>query len=310
MAQEFSMCVLHTDIVRTWYHNRYPGLMCDVESYLYLPLLEEIGYMPKRKYAAGEEIRQHLESVADKYGLQSRAMFQTSGKAATWDSQANVWNCEVLGQPKGGDSFSLKFTADYIILCSGGFTAPKIPDVPGMDQFQGDMLHTGRWRYDITGGSPENPVLDNLANKRVALVGTGATAVQAVPATAKYAKELYVFQRTASAVDYRGNRDTDPEEWKTIAGKKGWQFARGENFQTHTEGGDVLPEEDLVNDGMSKMPTLSGAWGGSKDVKVEEVAAYLEIMNRLDGTRSDRVRQRAMEIVKDPETAKVRLTQA
>ncbi|CAL3966889.1 unnamed protein product [Diplocarpon coronariae] len=290
----------------TWWHNRYPGLMCDVESYLYLPLLEETGYMPKRKYSSGEEIRQYSDVLARMFGLHERAMFQTSGKACTWDAEAKNWKCEVSAKPKGQAEFPVNFTANYVILCSGGFTEPKVPDILGLAEFRGKMLHTGRWNYDITGGSAADPVLSDLKGKRVAIIGTGATSIQAVPATAKYAGELYVFQRTASAVDFRGNRDTDPEEWKTkIATKKGWQAERAVNFQSFTEGRENLPEEDLVSDGMSKMPTLSGAWGSPAVVKPEDIASYLSMMNELDAVRSDRVRQRALDVVKDPETAKV-----
>ncbi|KAH7351215.1 pyridine nucleotide-disulfide oxidoreductase-like protein [Rhexocercosporidium sp. MPI-PUGE-AT-0058] len=289
----------------TWWHNRYPGLMCDIESYLYLPLLEETGYMPKRKYASGEEIREYSDLVAQKFGLHARAMFQTSGNSLTWDAEAKNWKCEVTVKPKGQAESRVKFTADYVVLSSGGFTEPKIPDIPGLSEFKGKMLHTGRWNYDITGGSPADPVLSNLKGKRVAIIGTGATAIQAVPATAKYAGELYVFQRTASAVDFRGNRDTDPEEWKTkIAAKKGWQAARGINFQAFTEGQSNLPEEDLVSDGFSKMPTISGSWGSSTIVKPEDVESYISMMHELDAIRSDKVRQRALDVVKDQETAK------
>ncbi|CZT09083.1 related to monooxigenase [Rhynchosporium agropyri] len=288
----------------TWWHNRYPGLMCDIESYLYLPLLEETGYMPTRKYASGEEIRKYSDLVAQHFNLHSRAMFQTSGDTVTWDDQAHHWKCEVIARPKGQADSRIRFTADYVIIASGGFTEPKIPDVPGLADFQGRMLHTGRWNYKITGGSPSNRVLSGLEGKKVAIIGTGATAIQAVPAVARYAGELYVFQRTPSAVDERGNRDTDPEEWKKIAGKKGWQASRADNLQAFTEGKDNHPDEDLVDDGFSRMPTISGAWGNSTVVKPEDVEAYVGSMHELDQVRSDRVRQRVLDIVKDKETAK------
>ncbi|KAH6716476.1 hypothetical protein BKA61DRAFT_631781 [Leptodontidium sp. MPI-SDFR-AT-0119] len=289
----------------TWWHNRYPGLMCDIESYLYLPLLEETGYMPKRKYSSGEEIREYSDKLARKFSLHERAMFQSSGKSLTWDDQAKNWICVVTAKPKGQAEFEVKFTADYAILCSGAFTDPRMPDIPGLKEYEGKMLHTARWTYDITGGSPTDPVLSNLKGKKVAIIGTGATAIQTVPATAKYAGELYVFQRTPSAVDFRGNRDTDPEEWKTkIASKKGWQTARRNNFQAFTEGKANLPEENLANDAFTKMPTASGAWGGPLEVKPEDVESYLSMMHEDDAVRSNRVRQRALDVVKDQETAK------
>ena len=281
--------------------------MCDIESYIYLPLLEETGYMPKKKYAGGEEIRQYANLIATKFGLHERAMFQTRGKSLTWDNKANNWICEVLAKPKGQAASTVKFTAEYAMISSGGFTEMKIPDVPGLTEYKGKMLHTGRWNYDITGGSAANPVLSNLKGKKVAIIGTGATAIQAMPATAQYAGELYVFQRTPSAVDTRGNRDTDPEEWRTkIANKKGWQAARGNNFQAFTEGQNNLPDDNLVSDGMSQMPTLSGAWGSSATVKPEDAASYVAMMNEMDAVRADRVRQRALDVVKDQKTAKAR----
>lgn len=286
--------------------SSYPGLMCDVESYVYLPLLEETGYMPKRKYAGGEEIREYCNILAQKFGLHDRAMFQSNARALTWDAETKNWKCEVVAKPKGQAESVVTFTADYVILSLGGFTGAKIPDTPGLADFKGKMLHTARWDYGATGGSSAKPELNKLKDKRVAIIGTGATAIQAVPATAVYAKELYVFQRTPSAVDHRGNRDTDPEEWKTkIAAKKGWQRERAVNFQAFTEGLDNLPDEDMVSDGMSQMPTLSGTWGSSKLVKAEDTAQYLSMMSELDAVRSKRVRQRALDIVKNQDTAKV-----
>lgn len=221
--------------------------MCDVESYVYLPLLEDTGYMPTRRYAGGEEIRKYCALIASHFKLDNRAMFQSSGKTLHWDT--DHWVCEIGQKPKGGDASTVTINADYVILGSGGFTYPKVPNIPGAESFKGEQLHTGRWNYDITGGTSANPVLDKLADKNVAIVGTGATAIQAVPELAKYAKKLYVVQRTPSAVDFRGNKDTDPEEWKTkIANRKGWQKARAENLQIFTEQDFDLPE-DLVADG-------------------------------------------------------------
>ncbi|CZT21100.1 related to monooxigenase [Ramularia collo-cygni] len=289
----------------TWWHNRYPGLMCDCESYIYLPLLEETGYMPTRRFAGGEEIRQYSDLLAKTFGLHGRAMFQTRGRSLTWDDEAKNWACEVAVKPKGGKEYPATFTADFVVLSSGGFTDPKLPDLSGMDKYEGKMLHTGRWNYDITGGSPANPELTELKGKRVAIVGTGATAMQAVPATAKWAKELYVFQRTASSVDIRNNRDTDPEEWKTkIANKKGWQIERAANFQRFVEGPDNRPEVNMVDDGFSHMPSLGAAWGNSSQVSPNDIESYVAAMLELDRPRSERVRQRALDIVKDQETAK------
>lgn len=259
--------------------------------------------MPSRRYASGEEIRGYINLLVDKWHLKDRGMFQSAGKGATWSS--NHWVCDIEETPKDLPKQNITVNADYIILGSGTFTYPKIPNVPGTTDFKGAMLHTARWNYDVTGGFSANAVMDKLADKRVAIVGTGATAIQVVPELAKYAKELYVIQRTAAAVDYRGNRDTDQEEWKTsIAAKKKWQAERASNLQMFTEQSHSLPE-NLVNDGFSTMHSIAATFGGPSDIKPEDVGKHMEALMALDDARSDRIRQRTEQIVKDPETAKV-----
>lgn len=261
--------------------------------------------MPTRKYAGGEEIRSYAELLAGKYKLHERALFQTSGKSLTWTE--DHWTCKLATKQKGKPQKTIEIKADFVVLASGTFTYPKLPNLPGLDSFKGKMIHTARWNYELTGGKPalHGSELTGLAGKKVALVGTGATAIQVVPNVAKHAGELYVFQRTPSAVDVRNNRETDPEEWKTkIANKKGWQTARGENFQSFTE--NEGKGEDLVNDGWTNMPTISGAYGGNTTYTQEQMEQFLQDMFKQDSVRSERVRRRAEEIVKDPETAKVR----
>lgn len=215
------------------------------------------------------------------------------------------WECEILEHPKGLPQQTVKITADFAILGSGGFTYPKLPNTPGLSDFRGQMMHTGRFDYSITGGSPADPTLDKLSTKRVAIVGSGATAIQCVPEVAKYAKELYVFQRTPSAVDSRNNRDTVPEEWtQKIASKKGWQADRLAKLQLFTEQSHDLPENfPGSEDGFCSTPSIKGAFGGTSDLGPEQVAEHLAHLQALDDARSDRVRQRTKEIVNDPETA-------
>lgn len=260
--------------------------------------------MPTRRYAGGNEIRKYCNILAKKWNLDDRGLFQSSGKALTWEN--DHWVCEIAVQPKGLPEETIKVNADYVIIGSGAFTYPKIPNLPGMDKFEGKTLHTARWDYSVTGGTAENPVLDKLKDKRVAIIGTGATAIQAVPELAKYAKELYVVQRTASAVGYRGNKDTDPEEWKTkIANKKGWQADRMRNLQIFTEQSVDLPAENLISDGFCSMPSISGAFGGPSTLKAEDMPKHIEHLYSMDDERAAEVRARAIEIVKDRETAEV-----
>ena len=198
----------------TWWWNRYPGLHCDIESYTYMPLLEETGYMPTNKYATGAELLEHADRIATQWELHDKALFRSQVKATRWDDTTQVWTVELTeGRGPGAQSRELKLQAQYVFLASGILTNPHIPKIPGLESFSGPLFHTARWDYNVTGGSPENASLTGLTGKRVGILGTGATAIQVVPKLAKFAKELYVFQRTPSSVSWRGQRLTDPDEW-------------------------------------------------------------------------------------------------
>jgi len=198
----------------TWYWNRYPGLHCDIESYIYMPLLEETGYVPKSKYSTGEELRQYAELVANKWGLDENALFRTKINTARWSDEKQLWEIALTeGRGPEEKSRELHLEADYFLTASGVFPEPQVPKIEGLEKFAGKMFHTARWDYNITGGSSADPQLTGLEGKRVGILGTGATAIQAIPQLAKYAKELHVFQRTPSHNWARGQRPTDPEEW-------------------------------------------------------------------------------------------------
>lgn len=151
----------------------YPGLMCDVESYLYLPMLEETGYMPREKYAGGEEIRLYAEGLCRKYALHSRAMFQSKVRSMSWNSEKHQWNAQIVQRPKGGPESQLQVDADFAILASGILSNPKVADIKGASDFRGNVFHTSRWDYGVTGGSPADPQLEKLRSKRVGILGTG-----------------------------------------------------------------------------------------------------------------------------------------
>ncbi|MGZ5395513.1 MAG: flavin-containing monooxygenase, partial [Mycobacterium sp.] len=204
----------------TWYWNRYPGVMCDVESYQYLPMLEELDYVPTRRYALGEEIRQHLQAIAERFDLVSDALFHTSITRTVWDEDAGRWTVHT----DRGDELSCR----YYVLAVGILHLMKLPVIPGMDDFDGRAFHTARWDYNYTGGGPDQALAD-LGDKSVALIGTGASGLQALPPLAEAAKHVYVFQRTPSAIGVRGNRPTDPAFAEGLV--PGWQKARMDNFQ-------------------------------------------------------------------------------
>lgn len=233
-----------------WYWNRYPGLMCDVESYIYMPLLEETGYMPKHKYSYGPELRGHADRIADHWHLRPRTLFRQQVKKMDWDASKSEWviETEFQGDDRGMD---LTLRVQYSILTAGQITRPKIPDVAGLDTFKGHVFHTSRWDYKYTGGrlGDAKPEMTNLKDKTVGIIGTGATAVQAVPELAKWAKKLVVIQRTPSSVDERNQRETDPEEWKKITGQKNWWRDRNANFADFLHQKQPPPAENLVSDG-------------------------------------------------------------
>ncbi|EFW16656.1 monooxygenase [Coccidioides posadasii str. Silveira] len=289
----------------TWYWNRYPGLMCDVESYIYMPLLEETGYMPKHKYSYGEELREQANRIAKNWSFADRAMFRTMFQRCCWNEDTRTWAVEMTQQqPPNSQPVSAKVHADFVALIPGLLNRPKISNFAGLETFQGQGFHAARWDYKITGGSQEDPTLTNLQDKRVGIIGTGATAIQAVPQLAKWSKHLYVFQRTPSSVDVRNQRATDPEEWaQKIATGPGWQMARNRNFISMASNAKPRPSVDMVSDGWSAFPGFCALTGGPNAVTMENVADHVAEMHSLDLPRSERIRTRVDEVVQDKKVA-------
>ncbi|HEY7105762.1 MAG TPA: NAD(P)/FAD-dependent oxidoreductase [Acidimicrobiia bacterium] len=221
----------------TWYWNRYPGVMCDVESYTYLPMLEEMGYIPTTRYAFGDEIRRHLENIALKFDLVDSTLFHTSVQRSEWDETTSRW---VVRTDRGDE-----IRAKYLVTAVGILNLMKMPVIPGMEDFAGKAFHSARWDYAYTGGSPTDPHLTKLADKVVGVIGTGASAIQAIPALSESAERVVVFQRTPAAVGVRGNYPTTEDFVRSR--EPGWQRERMENFQAVMLGLPV--ETDLVDDG-------------------------------------------------------------
>ncbi|WP_067973487.1 flavin-containing monooxygenase [Nocardiopsis trehalosi] len=280
------------DFGGTWYWNRYPGIHCDIESYSYMPLLEEVGHVPEWRYAPGEEIRRHAVAIAETFGLYRDALFHTRATALTWDDEAVAWVVET----DRGD----RMRARHVITSSGTLTQPKLPGIPGIETFRGHTFHTSRWDYGYTGGGPDGGLV-GLADKRVAVVGTGATGVQVIPHVGRDARHLYVFQRTPSSVDVRDNRRTDPE-W-AAALKPGWQRERMENFLAVVSGEPV--DTDLTGDGWTSTARLQRKMiSGRVDTRVP--AEERELIEELaDARKMNEIRARVDEVVRDPATAEL-----
>ncbi|KRB80642.1 monooxygenase [Sphingomonas sp. Root710] len=281
------------DFGGTWYWNRYPGAQCDIESYVYIPLLEETGYIPKEKYSYAPEMHEHAQRIARKYGLYEKAVFQTRVERIDWDETSKRW----IVSTNRGDTIKARF----FICCIGPFSRLRLPDIPGFDEFEGHSFHTGRWDYAYTGGD-HGGNLTKLSDKKVAVIGTGATAVQAIPHVGKWAEHLYVFQRTPSSIDVRGNKPTDPDWIKSLA--PGWKQARSDNFDSVVRGEPF--EVDLVSDGWTeifrKVPIVHviGAVDQADKDAVAERKARLEY---ADFEKMSEIRARVDQFVSDPDTA-------
>jgi cyclohexanone monooxygenase len=283
------------DFGGTWYWNRYPGAMCDLEAHIYLPLLEELNYAPRHRYSYAPEMLEHSQRIGKVYGLYDKALFQTTITGAEWREDEQQW---FLTTDRGDE-----LTADHLVLACGRQSLPKLPNLPGIDVFRPHAFHSSRWDYGYTGGDASQPNLTKLRDKRVGIIGTGATAIQIVPEVAKWTKELVVFQRTPSTVGVRGQCET-PADWADMS-QPGWQRARRENFQAYLLG--LRPDEDPVHDG----------WTTTLDVLIPETAAdltrrlgraptpeeLLQFSEINDYKVMNGFRERVGEIIEDPDAA-------
>mgnify|MGYP001440638219 FL=1 len=284
------ICVVEKggDFGGTWYWNRYPGAQCDVESYIYLPLLEELGYVPKEKYSHAPEILEHSRAIGRHFDLYDGALFQTGVKELRWSENERRWHVST----DRGDVVRARFVS----LASGPLNRPKLPGIPGIRDFKGHTFHTSRWDYDYTGGTAEGG-LDKLADKRIAVIGTGATAVQCVPHLAASAKHLYVCQRTPSSIDVRDNRPTDPE-WAAEL-KPGWQRERMDNFNALVSG---QPQEvDLVDDGWTSL--IGKMLRLYLESQEGEALSLPDIMDLANLEKMNELRARIEALVEDPDTS-------
>ncbi|MBK6707908.1 MAG: NAD(P)/FAD-dependent oxidoreductase [Sphingomonadales bacterium] len=281
------------DFGGTWYWNRYPGAQCDTASLIYMPLLEETGHMPSERYAHAPEILSHCQRIGNTYGLYDNALLHTEVTGLEWDDANARW----VIRTNRGDAF----TAQFVGLGTGPLHVAKLPGIPGIEKFQGHSFHTSRWDYAYTGGSPEGAPMTKLADKRVAIIGTGATSVQVVPHLSRDAKELFVFQRTPSSVDARNNGPIDAD-WFDQISEPGWQYKWLENFAAHFSGIGI-PEVDLVADGWTDMSRRMRAKMVDLPPEAMNPAGILAAYEATDHEKMAEIRARAEAIVNDRETA-------
>ncbi len=277
--KDVRFCEKGGDVGGTWYWNRYPGIACDVEAYSYLPLLEEMGYIPSMKFASGFEIMEYCQNMAEKFGFYDHCLFHTTVEKTDWDEASRRWTVHT----DRGDAMQ----ARYVVLANGILTTPKLARIEGMETFQGDAFHTSRWNYNI-----------DLKDKRVGIIGTGATAVQVIPEIAKVVKELYVFQRTPSSIDVRDQRETTQEEREAWANEPGWARARRARFSRISAGRTAIKANDDYLAG--KVPDFKERKEHDRDLSPEElIAKQLDTNFRI----MEQIRARVDAIVEDPKTA-------
>ena len=275
------------DFGGVWYWNRYPGIRCDTEAYVYMPLLEEMGYVPSEKYATGQEIREYAQSIAKKISLHDKAFFHTKVTGMKWHEESARWQAET----DRGDAINARF----VINANGQLDAPRLPRIEGMEKFKGKIIHAARWDYDYTKGDQVNGGMVGLKDKKVAIVGTACTGVQAIPHLADTSEHLYVFQRTPSAVDYRHNKKTDPAWAESL--QPGWHQERIRNFTEVTAGN--LNVQDMVDDGWTDMMRkLKLVVASNSDQQMDDDQADI-----ADAQRMEELRRLTDEVVKDRETA-------
>jgi cyclohexanone monooxygenase len=272
-------CEKGGDVGGTWYWNRYPGIACDVESYSYLPLLEEMGYFPTMKFASGFEILEYCQMMAERFGFYDRCLFHTTVQETTWDEGSRRW----IVHTDRGD----RMKARFVVLANGILTAPKLARIEGMETFKGEAFHTSRWNYHL-----------DLTGKRVGIIGTGATAVQAIPEIAKVVKELYVFQRTPSTIDVRDQRGTTQEEIDAWSKEPGWAKARRERYALISSGRSALQGNDEFLAGKVKELKVRKTY--ERELTPEEL---MEKQLNTNFRIMEQIRARVDAIVKDPKTA-------
>jgi len=293
-VQNLRIIELAGDFGGAWYWNRYPGIQCDTDSYCYLPLLEETGYLPTEKYARGAECFAYAQRIGRQFGLYDKAIFHTLVRSLEWDDSLQRWR---IGTSRGDD-----IRARFVVMCQGPFNRPKLPKIPGISDFTGHTFHSARWDYEYTGGDI-NGGLDKLAGRRVAVIGTGASGIQIVPHIAKAAGHLYVFQRTPSYISERGDVPTDPQ-WAASL-RPGWQKERQRNFHTAAFEAFAPGQPDLICDAWTEVSRnlaahldATGGWAALADP-----AKFLELRELQDYRAMQRQRDRVDAVVEDPATA-------
>jgi len=276
----------------TWYWNRYPGARCDIESMQYSYQFSEALQQEwewSERYASQPEILAYANHVADRFELRPDIQFETRVQSASYDEPACRWTIVT----DRGDALSARF----LVMATGCLSSARIPDFPGLASFTGPTYHTGRWPHEGV----------DFTGQRVGVIGTGSSGIQSIPIIAREARELVVFQRTASYSVPAHNGPIDDDERRAI--KADYAAFRARNLQTATAVGSRLPMGEtsaLAVTPEERQKVYEERWeqGG-----LQFLGAYIDLLidPNANDTAAEFVRTKIADVVGDPELA-ARLT--
>ena len=278
----------------TWYWNRYPGARCDVESMEYSYSFDEDLQREWRwteRFAAQPEILRYAQHVAERFGLLDGICFRTRVLGANYDEEADQWLVRTRGEDDGAQR---ECRARWLVMATGCLSSANLPEIPGRDSFEGERFHTGLWPHEGV----------NFTGKRVGIIGTGSSALQSIPIIAEQAKELVVFQRTATYAVPARNAPLDPDYEAGI--KADYAAFRARNRKMQNAFGSMMARNDspaLAATPEERERAFAERWARGGLVFL---GAYGDLMldERANGFAADFVRARIAETVRDPETAR------
>ena len=244
----------------TWYWNRYPGARCDVESmsycYSFSPELEQ-EWTWSEKYPPQPEILRYLNHVADRFDLRKDITFNTTVESCIWNEETKRWSVTT----SGGETI----IAQFVVMATGCLSVPKVPDIPGVDQYRGRLYHTADWPHEGA----------DFTGQRIAVIGTGSSGIQCIPILAEQAADTTVFQRTPVFSLPARNRQLTEEE---VTGRKA--IYRQWREQQRTSGFGV-PVEAATKSALEvtddeRNATYRDAWEAGSLIKI--LSSYTDLM--------------------------------
>jgi cation diffusion facilitator CzcD-associated flavoprotein CzcO/acetyl esterase/lipase len=275
------------DVGGTWYWNRYPGARCDIPTtdyaYSFDPELER-EWTWSEKYATQPEILSYLGHVADRYELRPNIAFSTSVESAVWDEQNRRWR---LTTDRGD-----QITCRFYVMASGCLSLPKTPDIPGADRFQREVYFTGKWPHEEV----------DFTGKRVGVIGTGSSGIQAIPLIAAQAAQLTVFQRTANFSTPAHNGPASSERLAALAAdrdayREAGRWSRGGIPAELTEVMGVTASEE------ERRERFEAAWGAGELFAILGVFKDQSFNPASNEIVAEMIREKIRAVVDDPDTA-------